>query len=442
MLFKRIICTVILIALILPIAQAAVSLGDAVNFVSNERHFLYGGETVEQLVTPVKHGEQEYWVVPVISGSTPATYFAVKTSEKEIEGSKVANRAIFTAADTLRELGNEKERFSKNPQVDWIITGAYANKFETLGRLLEDEIFEMETIAAEMGDAEAIAEAMKLAAQLKSMSDKCRDIGVKISEAAAFETEFTTQPDTSKTKQLGNKFGEALLPIVGLKDDAITYVSESKKLKSLISKSALDLSTRSYLQNLASPPENFNNIGNYAQFALELDGVITGLETRVSTRSDGLLDDFETRQGLDGAWDELYGEDETLRNKTSGNFGTLNEAAESLLNEETSGYWKDQARLGKFRDNWRKAEKFFTERDYKLAVNYAEKAKGDAIAVYKEGYESIGPEPLLDNETIMQIVVALVVLLVVVYAISKRDKIMEMLSPANEEVDVHGFSKR
>ncbi|MFH1224283.1 MAG: hypothetical protein V1676_00585 [Candidatus Diapherotrites archaeon] len=413
-------------------AYSAISLGDAVNFVSAENHFLYTGETLEQLDVPIKYAGNEYWLMPAISGNAPATYFAVKTKAKELETNKPANRALFECADTLREFLKERQRFSNNPQAHWLITSTYANTFETLGRLLGDEVYEMTTIATEMNSAAVDSEATVLIAKLRIMSDKCSEISAKINEARAVEAEFTTQPDTTKTGELAAKFGDVFTPVYELEDSALTYMAELDKLKHLIATSNADSETKTYLLKLASPPENFNNVGNYSQYASEHEQAMDAITAKVSGRIDLLLDQFDARLEMNKTWRELYGEDETVYAKTGQNFRTLKDAAQEMLSKDNKPYWMDQARLKKLEDNWSKAEKFFGERNYGVAINYAQKAKQDVAAVYGEGYVGIEPEPLISQETIFQIVAVLVVLLAVLYAISKRDRIMDMLAPKGE----------
>lgn len=427
MLRKTFIC--LFIAVLACHANAAVSASDAVNFVGEAHHYLYVGDSVEQPLVPVKYSDAAYWLVPVISGEQPAAYFAVKASAEELMADRSANRELFKAADTLREFLKEKGRFSKNAGAEWIVTAAYSKVFEKLGRFLGDETFELNTIASEMNDAAVDSDVESLNSQLAYMSSKCAEIGSAITDAVAVESAFTTQPNTAQTPELKKKYAAVFAMVYDLEDRALNYLDDLDRLKQKISTSALDASTKTYLLQLSNPPENFNNIGNYSLAALQLETAIESLYTRVSSRLDSLLDEFESRLEMDKAYELLYGESAYIKEKTGGSFFTLKAAVDSMLGSDNRQYWKNQGQVSSLEANWRKAEKFFSERNFSLAADYGGKARENASAVYSGGFVEREEKPLLTQELIFQIIGLLIILLVAIYLVSKREKIMGWLMP-------------
>lgn len=421
----------------------AISAGDAVNFVTEENHFLYPTEDFEQPIVQITHNEEGYWVIPVLSVDNPVTFFAVKVDTKELESSRVKNRELFKTAYILREFLESKQAVSADPQLDWIITSSYSRVFSNLGRFLSDEIFELNTIDTEMNDPTVSNDISNLNRMLVSMSLKCTSVSTEMDGALLFESSFTSSPNTNQTENLREEYSDVFSILYDLEEEALSYRTEIDKLKQSISTSDLDASTKTHLINLADPPENFNNIGNYVLDAVQLEEAIDAVYSNAQADIDSFLDEYENRLERSDAYEVLYGENDFLSNKTDGSFTILKSARDYILNKDNRQYWKNQSKVNSLESNWNRAERYFNERNYVDTVEYANKAINDVVDVYKGGLIDTEPEPLLSTELIIQIVILLIALLVLIYIWNNREKIVRIIKPEEieKEVEIDAFSR-
>jgi len=437
---KYIFLILVLIFLAFPVV-AGMSSNEAARFVGDQHYYLYENETVEEPIVQIKDGDNGYWVVPIISGEIPSTFFALNSSSGELQDNRATNSKLFRSADLLREYLSDKKKAGSNSQFNWSITLGNARIFDSLSRFLADEQFELNTIDIAMDDSGISLDIAGLNSKLASMSEKCAKISAGINTALAFETQFTTDPDTSEYNSLKNEFNSPLDLIIDLDDEAIEYVSAIGQLKQQISVSDLEADQKSYLIDLASPPENFNEIGNYALDATQLSQTLESLYSRVSSRNDSLLDEFNTRIAKDAAFNAINLDNERLVENTDGDIRNLKGAVQVILSEDNKPYWKNRSKLQKFEEEWRNTETYYKNGKYDLAQSSADKAITHAISVYKDGFHDSDQDPIITLETVLPIIVGLAILLIIIFAYRNRGSIMGTLQSKDEEVEIPGWEK-
>ena len=92
--------------------------------------------------------------------------------------------------------------------------------------------------------------------------------------------------------------------------------------------------------------------------------------------------------------------------------------------------------------NWLQAKRNFNDQEYDDAKLAAQSALNAALKIYNGGViDTNSSQPLLSDQTIFQIVTALVVLLVLLFAYNNRKKIFQFVNQSQEgkEVDIGGF---
>ncbi|MBS3063788.1 MAG: hypothetical protein J4203_08070 [Candidatus Diapherotrites archaeon] len=413
------------------LVYGVVSSGEAVKFVTEENRFLHDNEEAKQPNYRILHAKEHYWVIPVVVDEEPTTYFAVGTVEKKLVADKFVNRQLFKTADVLREFLLEKERASKNPQVKWIVTGSYARIFESLARMLSDEAFELNTIASTANDPKVSDEISSLKASLAVMSDLAENVSAQIDEAASFESDFTTQPDTAKTDEFKKKFDAVFGYLFQLEDKALEYRSRVSELKRQISVSDAEADAKSYMIKLAEPPQNFNEIGNMAIAGTGLKDVVDKIFVRVNSRLDNFLNEFGVRQEMSKAYLLLYGASPEAAKL--GNYKDLRSAVNYVLTPENKAVWADQAGVLKLEENWRNAENAYKKGDYVKAQIYAGEAVKLIKGIQKKGVLVVQQPPLLSDQLLQQAIMALAGLLVLVFLLKNREKIGGFFRPEQNQ---------
>ncbi|MDO8634175.1 MAG: hypothetical protein Q7K34_02685 [archaeon] len=411
------------VSFLLPHA-AAVAPHEAANFVVKENNYLLQGEEYEQPVVPISNAGKKFWVVPVISGGNVVTFFPVQFEVLVVSTSAPVNREVFKTADLLRELSIEKESISKNPSVEWVFTPTYALRFSNLSNVLANERFQLTTVASTVDSQEAYSVVEKLNVLLEGLSVSAQKTSQLVSAASKAESDFFSEPDTSMFGALKESFDSVGNEIGLLNSTALDYRRDLERLKQIVSVSGLDPSTKTYLVSLADVPVEFNSIGNYKVYSLEVSESINSVYARVSQRTDPLLEEFASRLERQKAFDEIYGQNADVKEKTGNRFSTASELVLFVLAQENRSKWNSSSLVERVEDNWRQAMLLYNGEKYSLAVSFSKKAFVDSLNVYNGGFFKPPVQSEDYSGLIFQVIIALVVLLVLLVAYNNRDKLL------------------
>lgn len=426
----------------LPVLLFSSALGlssqEALNFVSGS--FLNPDESAEIYpVRLVSTAGTEYWIVTILSGNSPTGFIAVKNDEsKEILTAKSINTQLFKTAFFLRNYSKLKEA---NPQ-NWFFTQSNAGFFDSLAGFISSEVEnDLTIIEIEVVDdnvSKLISEMKKELVQLKQDSEKASE---SISSAASFESSFLSTPKTEELNDLQEKLNAVITPINSLNSQTFSYDSKVTQLKSLISKKeSLDLSEKTYLVGLAEQPLELRpesrRIALKKDLALSTLQQVSGVFDASAASALNFADNLQVRVNGVNARMELYGVDETLKQKTSNSYSTLKQAVEDILSIEKKELWKKQAEVQNLEENWRKAEGFYNKGEFENAVEFALKAKQNAITIFKNGFaEQPEPENGFLSEEIMNLLLIGIAVVVIIAVIITVFKVLKKFGGKKESND-------
>ncbi len=420
--------------LFLPAAVFAVSAQDAVNFVVKENSFLSDGEEFEQPLVPLIHDGKKFWVVPVISGDSIVTYFPVRQDAKVLSESRAVNRPVFRTADTLREVSFQKAEISKNPSIEWIFTPTYALRFSSLSGMLRNESYQLNTIASTVGSDEVYSLVSQMVPILESLSMTSASLSLLVSDASKEESTFFSAPDSSKIDSLKAKYFLVFEGVAVLDSKALDYREKVDELKQVISTDPqLEPSAKTYLISLADVPAEFNSIGSYLITSVELSSQIDSVYSRVSSRLDFLLNEFDLRIKKQSAFNAIYKENPSVVEKTDGEFSSVFEIVDFILKEENKSRWNASGLVRPLDSKWKETLKLYNERKYDLAESFSQALLSDALVIYRQGFFE---EPIVSgnsNDFIFQVILGLLALLVLLLLYNNRDKLISFAKKKDDE---------
>ncbi len=406
-------------------------------FISVEHHFMHEGEKYEQPTLKITYNGESYWVVPVLAGEVVQTYIPLKAESKGWQESRPANRELFEAADILRNYVSAQRNASQAGGSSWIITAGNRRIADSLAGFLANETYELTTVDTTMDEMDISGRIAALNSMLVSMSLSSSELAISMQAALNAEAKYRTTPDAEERDSIGDTFEEVFDGIDSLDETAREYLSELDKLKRDISVSDLDPDTKASLLKLTEPPSEFNFIGQWAISGSGMRTVIENIYATTGARIDSLLDEFEGRIKLDLANAAIYREDEELKNLDN-SFTSLKAAAAAMLNSDIRNLWAKQDALKELESNLSDAEKYYKRADYALAIEYADKAKKNAKAVYNGGKAEVTIPPIFSQEFIFWGVVILIALLVIVYVVQNRENLFGFGGNGGEEVELGG----
>src|SRR3989344_4757043 len=430
------------ILLLLASPVQAISANDAVGFVVRDSHYLLEAENHQVPVSPTTYAAKKCWVIPIVSGDEIITYFPVKNEKAELLTHRPTNRELFKTADILRELNAEKEKISKGQTTEWFFTNYYVLVFNELSTDFSNEIFELNIIDTTLDDKDVTSQISKIKPLVTTISQKSNDISQKINAAAIAESDFFSAPTPEKADSIKNDFTGVFDAILELNTLALDYRDRVGPLKQIISVSDADAAAKEHTIKLSSPPTSFNNIGKYATSSIELSQDIETIYSNVSSRSDSLLNEFESRIKRNSAFLALYGENEKLKTATGGEITQIQKGVETILSKDNRPYWKNQELIKTLDSKWGQAQRAFNSRDYDSSVLLAGKVVDDIASIYKQGFTENQASPLISQDLLFQIIVGLVVLLVLLFIYSRRDKILSLGKEQEKEVEINAWKER
>ena len=425
-------------ALLLFLSQAlAISAQDAINFATQQNNFLYSGETTE--IYPnvrIADKAKDYWAITVLSGDTLSGFIPVYDKTAALPDSALSRRNLIKTAYVLRYEKQLNETSSK--QSLWLFDAANAKFFSGLAQDLKNEKVDLTTIKTSLAGYSDLQDNVdSLSGQLDEMKPLAEQAGRDISEATAFEAEFSSKPDTNSLNAFQKKFQNAFDAIAELEAARARYLAEIDSLRQQIALINLPLETKQGLNSLANIPSSLQQFSSKATNSIDLEEKINSIFDGASANVDGLVLGLSTREKRSSAMQALYGMDEEILDKTGE--GSLDRLM-ALLSDEAYVYaWKNQAGLANAKADWGKAKAFYEAGSFEQAWQNAASAKKYAIKVYSEGIE--GQEPVVQTDLLFTDVVLLIIAVIIIYALKNRKKFSGLVSGSEEEVEVHGWNE-
>ena len=429
----------IALALLLLLGQAfAISAQDAINFSTKQNNFLYPGESTEVFPNVrLEHKGKHYWVVTFLS-SDSLTGFApvLDSSSPELPDGKIARRELIKTAYALRY--EQKLDNSSRQQQVWLFDAANAKFFNDLSMDLKNERVDLTTVKSSLDGYSSLQSKVDLLnRQLDDMWPLSDDISGALQVSNAFNATFMAGPDTNRLRQFEQGFHEVFGLVADLDSMRAVYLQDLDALRQAIAVADLPFETKQGLNSLANIPNSFQQFSSKSDNAVYLEEKVAEVFDNAFAKVDGIASDLGTREMRNTAFQALFGRDDEILEETGE--GSLGNLFDILLSEDYIFLWAEQGELAEAREDWEKAKAFYESGSFDQAEDYAIRAKKPALRVFAGGLaEEI---PVFDPTLLFGGAILLIVLLIVLYLIKNRDKIADLVSSKEEEVQLHEWDK-
>ncbi|MDO8625478.1 MAG: hypothetical protein Q7R47_05325 [Candidatus Diapherotrites archaeon] len=416
--------------------QAAVSASDAVIFVSEDNHFLEKNDSIEQPTVPIIHATKKYWVIPVLHGTDVATFIPIPLSELSVSDSQPVNEQLYSTAQFLRSYLIYKNGLAAQNK-KWFLGSDNQLIIADLATGLTDSIYRLNIVKSDF--SEGANDITTMQNQLSSMSQTSGELSQAIFEFVQAENQFVSEPDTGKISAIQDHQQAANEKLFGLETQARDYQSKVLNLKLKISKSTLPADKKNnYIKLVDAPPALYTigstSIGNWVILANESQTQVQGLYTQAKSKDflDTSNEGFSERNNQNKTYAALFGLDDDFKTKTR--YASLDTAIKDITAEDKKNTWKNQEQLQLAADNWQKAIDAYNNRQYDIATALAAKSKNNVQRVIADGLiDQTPPNPAYQN--LITIAIGVVVLIILLYFLKNRGKIIGALARPQESAD-------
>jgi hypothetical protein len=403
--------------MILIISVNAISSYDAINFLKNENNYLLEQETPEEPVNPIEINESKYWVIPITINDSILTFFVIEFNEKKLSEKKTDARKAISTAFFLRELIKLRERFSDSTNNEWIISSKHLTSFNSLNQIISNEVFELNLIKTEMNSSEITSKVIKVQNELNLINSITINSAEAINSALTKENGFISNPSEKTKNELIQEYELVFNEIKSLMNKVTDYALAVNELKQSISLSSHPNAAVNIQR--ANSPTSFLNISNYFNDSEAMKSNIESINSDILLKVDSFMQINESREKRNNTFSILYYEDLEIKNKTGKNY-SIKQLTEIVLTE--NNIWNDALKLQDVENNWKQAEKYFSQEKYELAEQSALRAKKDAIQIFNSGIYTPKKQELLSIENTAIAVGILIALLAVIYIANNKEK--------------------
>ncbi len=393
-------------------------------FFASEAHYLEENQSFSETPFFVKSGENNYWVIVLLSERTPTGFAAVPSKEKTIVDSSSINRKLFRTAYVLYSINSYKGTSQ------WMFSNSNKGKFNTLTKILSSDVpFKLNSIKQGTINTEIRNKVDLMNSMLSVMSDKSNEIELAFDSAISLESDFTFNPSTENTDKLKEKYDLVFSLLQEFKDLKLDYSLHVIELKKLISDSEIDSLDKQQFLALANEPQQLNSIDSIFSLSESVSQRIEEIYSKANSQVNSWTENISLMTERNSAYNEIYSEDKSFYSKTKNNFYSLDAAYSFIVNEEKSPFWKEQEKVSSLKKNFSEAEKAFEQKRYLKSVSFAQKAKNDAIIIISSDFVEQKP---FDFGTI---IIGLAVLLAGLILFNNRKKFFK----PKEESEVTEF---
>jgi hypothetical protein len=429
----------LIMALLLLLGQvSSISAQDTINFATKQNNLVYPGEIPEVFPNVrLNHKGRHYWVVTFLS-SDSLTGFApvLDSSSPELPDSKIARRELIKTAYVLRY--EQKLDTSSRQQQTWLFDAASAKFFNDLSMDLKNERVDLTTVKASLGDYPGLqSQVDSLNEQLEDIYPLAGEISDSLQASNAFNASYVAGPDTNRLREFQDSFQAVFDLVAGLDALRAVYLQDLDALRQAIAVTDLPFETKQGLNSLANIPNSFQQFSSKSDNAIYLEEKLAEVFDNAFAKVDGLVSDLETREVRNTAFQALFGRDDEILEETGE--GSLGNLFGVLLDEQYIFLWNEQEDLAKAQEDWEKAKAFYEAGSFDQAEDYAIRAKKPALKVFEGGLSQ--EEPVFDPTFLFGGAILLIVLLIVLYLLRNRDKIADLVSSREEEVQLHEWEK-
>lgn len=428
-------------------AWAAIAAADAVSFVETENNFLKKNEQLETPIVPITHDGKKYWMVPLLSGEGIATYFPVSYADKTLSTNVAVNGQLFSTAQFLRDYLTYRNKLAQQNK-SFFVGRDNQLIIEKLSDALQSEVYELNIIKTELKGVSEQALITEMQSSLNRMATISSDLSQKIGTAVEAESHFTNEPDSRNLSSIRDSFTDAFARLFSLEEEARGYDDKVLRLKGMISTSSLSSDKKSQFVALANAPPDMktigsNSIGNWVIVSQEtqakIEQVLTASKSKVFL--DAAQQELDKRIKRNKAYSEIFSPDPDFSKKTGS--PSLKMAMDDLQSPDKNPLWKNQQQLGVAIEQFNTAARMLNAEEFDLSLVASQKAKRAVELVKKDGLEEPKTEEF-DPTILVNIAIVALLLLIVVYFLKNRQKIVGAVvsEPEPTEVDIYGWKKK
>lgn len=427
----------LVIILLFAIMQSAFAVEyDPIQFLTKQTYMLRENETAKKFIV-ISYENKPYYVVQITANDAVVGYIALEKFNKKVVEEKVKSKVLFQTAEFIARYTDFKKEVNDNPSYIWFILKY--NDVPTIKQKLENEKLELSLIAQTLSDYDGISKANALSSMLDVIIAELDQLHEKMLDAVSFESQFLKEPIASEEAQLKEKLIDSYEALEAIFKDKQNYESLLLQLKiDIANDPELDRDTKKQLNETADLPDEAKEIDKWhisatnMQFKENLESIY--LDS--SDKSTSYAEQVTLRLKRDACYRFIYEENTELEKKTNNELMSLDGAYKLIMDESNYDRWKERIALKELKTSWAKMLSNLKKEDYDSALENAKIALSKVIDVYNGGFfdENSGAE--IDYALIFQAAVAIIVILMVIYAIRNRKKLVSLVSgEENEEIE-------
>ncbi|MDD4251389.1 MAG: hypothetical protein PHX27_04325 [Candidatus ainarchaeum sp.] len=411
----------ILIIILLFSFIPAFSPDEAITLATKTNNFLMTNEVPVILnpIVTIEYLKNDYWIVCGMNGTTTSVYIPINTNTKEIANGPIEIRELIQTMIILNRTQEIKNTF---PVGDWPFSITNKTNFETMQTKFSEKITSIITIETDFkniaNSTDILKEARIVKQYLEKLSNHSKTIFELIEEGINFEKTFFMNPKTNQITIYENLFSDYYKELNDYKQEFDTLKNSVTNLRTNIGalqSTEITANQKEFYNNIAKIPNETAALNNIFSRANDTQEFTTRIFNSTKNIENFVLN-LETRKTRNNAWKVIYGTDNDLK-KINPAINSLQEAAETILDEKNVGYWKNQDSINALKVNWRQAQEKYNNGVYITAIEFAKSAKTNSTNILKDGFNE--EENIVPTDLITNIIIGLIILIIGIFLFEK-----------------------
>ncbi len=365
---------VIFALVLLSVNGLALQAIDAESILAQGNYLEQNERAVVFKALPQTNGTFKYWSVSVLQNDTVRTILPVADKDSVLAPKGVLRTNLISANYLVQRLTALKS------SIPWFVSLTTSNSLEELTNAVDNEQFDIDIVSEAVSGNALKSKVAALKGQLATIATEIREASSDVKALSHTETTvLNVSIDTAQTLALPDSYADLFSRIDSIKNSAAEYDNSVSSVKNDIATlSNMDSQQKSQLLGLLSPlgPNQTlsSAMSSYANTAADNAQRISTEYASLPTKTSALEAELELRLLRVAAYASLYGDDKGLKSST--NFSSLEQAAETILDASNKSFFIDQSGVIKLEGAWESAENAFQKRQYSTAKDLGDKAKG------------------------------------------------------------------
>lgn len=359
---------------------------DAENSVAQGNYLESSERAVVYKALPQTSGTLKYWSVSLLQNDAVRTILPLADKDSVLVPKGVLRTNLVSANYLVQRLSALKS------SIPWFVSLTTSNSLEELANAVDNEQFDVDIVSETVSDVSLKSKIAALKGYLATISSELRQASSDVKDLSAQETTlFNVSIDTTQTLALPRAYADLFERIDSIADSAAEYDNRVSSVKNDIATlNELDAQQKSQLLGLLSPLGQNQTLSSamstYANTSADNAQRISTEYASLPTKTSALEAELELRLLRASAFASLYGEDKALKSSTD--FSTLEQAAETILEPSNKSFFVNQGDVSKLQGAWENAESAFSKRQYTTAKELGDKAKVLVKQIMNDGLKS------------------------------------------------------